>query len=554
MPRSSSPSYRDRDRRYGDDSPRRHSGPDRDRNRPWSGYNQGRDSRDWDDYSRSGGRGGPGPSSYRDRYRDDERDRDRDYRRQYRPPRSRSPVSGRGSPVKSRAPSVSAGGRSASPEEGQITSPARTGAQDQPRKPVPIPFYRDRIQDRRDRERDRDMEDRRRGPRDGPRYGSRYNPGDQSGPSRRPRSPYSPPRHLDRRSRSSSQSSYSYSSHSRSSPEKSSLSPRRRPPSQPREGYPPPPQGDKSGSGFPSVARPPPSGPRSDRPPPAGPRALNSEFRPFPPPPLPPAPSLAARDRSNSSNPYGGSTETSTANASMRPLPLEISQARRSSPYQSSTHSEVTSPLDPVSTPAQEIENPYGRPINATSQAVGNPGRLSWAERRVSGQQPTASASPVHINQDYQPSTASSPMTNPPDRQDAASAVKIEPPAWSGRIASHPASSEDSKPALTIVKQEELNLNTQPQMDAKIRSELPDIRLWSTMPKWELDLANHYSHLAALQQTTMRAQSALRLATATVADAEAERIAAGERRKVAETQLVANTLGMGVGILGSMTT
>ncbi len=59
--------------------------------------------------------------------------------------------------------------------------------------------------------------------------------------------------------------------------------------------------------------------------------------------------------------------------------------------------------------------------------------------------------------------------------------------------------------------------------------------------------------MQALQQNTFRAQSAARHAAAVLADAEAERIAAVERRKVVEAQLVAGSLGVavGVGIMGA---
>ena len=55
-----------------------------------------------------------------------------------------------------------------------------------------------------------------------------------------------------------------------------------------------------------------------------------------------------------------------------------------------------------------------------------------------------------------------------------------------------------------------------------------------------------------LQQNTFRAQSAARHAAAVLADAEIERFAAGERRKVVEAQLMAGSLGitLGVGIPG----
>jgi ABC-type transport system involved in cytochrome c biogenesis ATPase subunit len=56
-----------------------------------------------------------------------------------------------------------------------------------------------------------------------------------------------------------------------------------------------------------------------------------------------------------------------------------------------------------------------------------------------------------------------------------------------------------------------------------------------------------------LEQNTQHAQLNQRIAAAVLADAEAERLAAGERRKVAEAQLMASTLGVaGVGIMGNV--
>lgn len=63
-------------------------------------------------------------------------------------------------------------------------------------------------------------------------------------------------------------------------------------------------------------------------------------------------------------------------------------------------------------------------------------------------------------------------------------------------------------------------------------------------------LTNHYKHMRTLEHHTFKAQSGMRIAAAVLADAEAERLAAMDRRKVAEAQLVAGSMGMSAGILG----
>ena len=105
--------------------------------------------------------------------------------------------------------------------------------------------------------------------------------------------------------------------------------------------------------------------------------------------------------------------------------------------------------------------------------------------------------------------------------------------------------------------------------EARILSELPPLKASYGGAQWEIEvsicdgegkafmdlladlgsgqLANHHKTMSALQQVTMRAQSGARHAAAVLADAEAERIAAGERRRVVEAQLMGN---MGVGIMG----
>ena len=57
-------------------------------------------------------------------------------------------------------------------------------------------------------------------------------------------------------------------------------------------------------------------------------------------------------------------------------------------------------------------------------------------------------------------------------------------------------------------------------------------------------------HMKTLEATTIRAQSAQRIAKAMWSDAEADRVAAMERRRIAEEQLArASSLGGGVTLM-----
>lgn len=53
-------------------------------------------------------------------------------------------------------------------------------------------------------------------------------------------------------------------------------------------------------------------------------------------------------------------------------------------------------------------------------------------------------------------------------------------------------------------------------------------------------------HYTSLVQNTLRLQAAQRLAAASLADAEAERVAVMERSKICDEQLMSGTLGVGI--------
>jgi hypothetical protein len=69
-----------------------------------------------------------------------------------------------------------------------------------------------------------------------------------------------------------------------------------------------------------------------------------------------------------------------------------------------------------------------------------------------------------------------------------------------------------------------------------------------------LQLQEHYQRLLKLEQNINAAQSNQRFAAAAYADAEAERLAAGERRKLAEMHLATGSLGSlaGMGLVGGV--
>ncbi|GFZ43205.1 hypothetical protein JCM24511_00924 [Saitozyma sp. JCM 24511] len=82
--------------------------------------------------------------------------------------------------------------------------------------------------------------------------------------------------------------------------------------------------------------------------------------------------------------------------------------------------------------------------------------------------------------------------------------------------------------------------------EARIMAELPPVKLSYSSGSWRDELEKDQAGITQLHTTTLRNQSAYRLAAAVLADAEAERIAAGERRKITEEQLMAGSLGMGL--------
>ena len=599
MPRSPSPYFRDR--RYRDSPPRRYAPRDRDGDweqdrrredrdeRSWGSYHRQRDDRqrdrDWDrPRERFEGR----------HYEDSDRDRDTEmdrggYGRRPRSPsrsRSRSPLIHRPPQASASASAAASGGggrvpspmksgrstskKSVTPEEGQITSPVRR----ERRSPVPVPLYRNRVQEAPPRDIARDDYER-------PAYREpRYPPSGPSSYSRRSPSPPPPPisRRRSRsrtrtppRSRSPTPSSYSYSSRSRSSPEKQ-RSPRRPPVAQSnlsrlyvdrdRE------RDRDRPVGFPS-ARQPPSGPRSDRAPPTGPRVVSGE-RPSAPPSGPSAERAPPAASASSTNPYAAPIERDPRGSFGRSGVISNPPAR-GSPLRPQSPSDNTAPPPRLDTPTQEIENPYGRPTGQGNVGGGNAARLSWSDRKFGqARSPTRPAGPVsrgdQSDQSVQGRSPSQTKPLHPDQRNLGTSTGTEDQQSIGRQPQAPPEDPEVVARRTV--------------EARIRAEMPSVKLWSTKPKWEMEVSAHpchytfrwtqipglpreltltnfqldahYKHLSTLQQNTVRAQSAARLAGMVLADAEGERYAAGERRKSVEAQLVASSMGVSAGLLGAI--
>ena len=370
--------------------------------------------------------------------------------------------------------------KSATPEEGQITSPI---CRDR-RSPVPVPFYRNRV-----REAPRNM-----GTDDYDRSGyrePRYPPSGPSSYSRRSPSPPPPPitrrrsrsRTRTPRSRSPTPSSCSYSSRSRSSPDKA-RSPKLPPASysnsarpyfdQDRE------RNTERSVGFPAT-RLPPSGPRSDRIPPTGPRVISGERASAPPygpsadraPPPPPPPT------STIVNPYATPIERDPRMSHSKPGVISNAPAR-GSPLRPQSPLNSIAPPPRVIAPNQEIENPYGRPIAPGHAAGNNAARLSWSDRK-SGQAATPATPVQPVSRSDLPDQhgqGQSPLqadpSQPEQRDLAVSIASGNQPPVNGQPQ---ASTED------------LQVIAKRMVEARIQAELPAVKLWSTKAKWEEEVS-----------------------------------------------------------------
>ena len=180
--------------------------------------------------------------------------------------------------------------------------------------------------------------------------------------------------------------------------------------------------------------------------------------------------------------------------------------------------------------------------------------RLSWSERKslVPPAGPTAGVEGNANPYIMRPEAKANPYAM--GRQTSEYGVSMD----------NPVKQETTEEKLRMTEVETAALRAREEA-ARVMAELPVVKVSHGGAAWEVEvccsrvdaygseadtiqLAHHYKAMQALQQNTFRAQSAARHAAAVLADAEGERIAAGERRKVVEAQLMAGSLGVGVGV------
>lgn len=272
-------------------------------------------------------------------------------------------------------------------------------------------------------------------------------------------------------------------------------------------------------SSTPSVStfpkRPPPTGPRSERlglAPPSGPRALAHLYGGRPAAPrVPYATPIAG---------LSGANPTPTATVK--------------NDFQESTTPETASATLQANAP----------PTGPSS------GRLSWSERKnvlpqphptptseqISGVNPYA---PLPSGQAAHRQGGSSPPVPAPHSSSSVSTTPL-PPVLT------PAAEEPTNVEESVVAEEELAEMKAKEEKARISAELPPVLIGFGTATWETELASHIHHYTSLVQNTLRLQAAQRLAAASLADAEAERIAAIERSKICDEQLMSGTLGGGI--------
>ncbi|ODO11801.1 hypothetical protein I350_00585 [Cryptococcus amylolentus CBS 6273] len=612
MPRSPSPPrLPHRPRTYRDDSPPypprddyrfarepryRNTNYDRNERPDWRDRERD-DDRDWD-YQRP--RYPAGRTSWFSR------DRERDERMTARSPLPRRPVAppmdrerererGRDERAMSMAAEGSAKARSeGTPEEGQITSPVHpppappvlppissmAGLPARPHSPPirspairrrtrsPPPFrrverdsWRDRDREVRERDWDRDRFFRRRSP-----------------------SPYSPP---VRRRRSPSVSSASTPSRSsRLSPLKRALSPvsdrrRSRSPSENRSRFEPPhspsppPRSELHTPSPPPATAPEVSAPApapaparpvpiavplsgfnqfAKRPPPTGPRSMGGAAAPgFAPPTGPRA--LAHL--------YGGRPPPTGPRAYAPLSTASLASAGRATAM-ISTPVSATPPREEIEPPRASrapSETPSAHSTSTKDAPPSGP-RLSWSERKtLPAQTPTpgpapgltlapvaavarATASPYAVSPSVNVNTVRTPYNQPASSSPTSVAATAYPVS---------AEQEDVKPQVEepVLSEDQLAEMRAKEEEARVLAELPPVAVPFGGAQWEIDLANHHHHYTSLLQNTLRTHSIQRHAAMALADAEAERAAAVERRRICEGQLMAGMVGVG-GMFGAV--
>ncbi|WWD09289.1 hypothetical protein V865_007412 [Kwoniella europaea PYCC6329] len=522
----------------------------------------------------------------------------RDYEYDPSPPKSRRSRSRSRSKSRSRS-------RTGTPEEGQITSPLPSsnenapaavksssnpaGLPPRPRSPPPPISSRRRSRSpppyrgyARERERERDWRDRDR---------------DRDYYYRRSRSPYSPPpvRRRGGRSPSIVSSISTRSPSSRPSPVKRYQSRSRSPERPPRQRsrFPspapvstpitpaPPPRPipvavplSNTSIGKPMLNKIPPSAPRSERLPipglpPTGPRALAHLNTPIPVPlgrtlgmnrsipPTAPAPVVKEEIRPSPSTPSAGLSDPSKAPPAAEPSTgvtgtprlswserkTLLSPSTSTSINQSNTPEPTKISPTPTPTPGPVVINPYtGKPFgqaraaaaqgNSSPAAPSTPSIMEDIKPKIDEIDARPPTPPV-IHQDTKPSTEPTPVLTRPN-----------PPTGP----SHRTSLAPVPVPVPVVNEAELAERKAKEEESRILAELPSLKVPFGGLSWEIELSNYNHRMIGLSNNTLRAQSAARHAAMILADAEAERIAAGERRKICEDQLLSFSVGIIPGV------
>lgn len=158
----------------------------------------------------------------------------------------------------------------------------------------------------------------------------------------------------------------------------------------------------------------------------------------------------------------------------------------------------------------------------------GEPPRMGWADRRRITTSPSASTASLPATGAVGTPSSASPATNP-------YASPIHSVATPLHVPNPPAAPEPLDPETAARLRE-----------ARILAEAPPPKVPFT-GAWEAELAANQARLGPLQHATARAQAAMRVAAAVLADAEAEHAAASERRRITEAQLAASSMD---GIIG----
>ncbi|WWC86129.1 uncharacterized protein L201_001000 [Kwoniella dendrophila CBS 6074] len=213
-----------------------------------------------------------------------------------------------------------------------------------------------------------------------------------------------------------------------------------------------------------------------------------------------------------------------------------------------------TSSTSSIDTSAGIVINPYtGKPFGQARAAATAATASGSAQNQLQGS--LSPAKPATHKEDIKPQIEglkSRPQTPPvissnSQSQDIKpfSETQRPPTAPSHRTVSStaPTPTPASVPSLTEAEIAERKAKLE---EERILAELPSLKIPFGGLPWEIELSNHHHHMLTLSNNTLRLQSAARYATMVLNDAEAERIAASERRRICESQLLSFSMGVGI--------